>query len=121
MMRRIVVTAALAGLVLFGVAAQEARGEVEGACYACVCGDASPPDFLTKCSNSPLVDFSSQCPPCTGEYQIKIFPSSCNEVAACRPFLSRAPALSHVPLVGLGVLLAVGGIWRTRNRMRTAS
>jgi len=32
-----------------------------------------------------------------------------------------APAVSHVPLAGLGVLLVGGGVWLTRKRTRAAS
>jgi hypothetical protein len=120
-MRQTAVTVALVGLVLLGVGAQTTAFAVPAPqCFVCICGDVGPP-FVTKCSTAPLVDFDSQCPPCTGEFGIRTSQDPCNELPACRPFLSRAPALSHVPLAGLGVLLVIGGVWLTRKRARAAS
>jgi len=40
---------------------------------------------------------------------------------ACRPPITPAPVLSHIPLAGLGLLLVGGGIWLTRKRTRAAA
>ena len=119
-MRWAAITGALVGLITLGGAR---RGLADGPqCFLCICGDVGPP-FVTKCSSTPLVDFASQCTPpsCTSEFGIKTSTTPCNDIPACQPFLSRAPALSGVPLAGLGVLLLGGGIWLTRKRSQSAS
>ena len=120
MVKRTAVTVALVGLVMLGVGARQAQAADGGMCYLCRCADVPAPN-ITKCSDSPLVDFNSQCPACTGDHGITVVDASCNEVPGCRRFISRAPALSHVSLAGLGMLLGVGGIWLTRKRTRAVA
>ena len=118
MVRRTAVALALVGLVLLGVGAQQAVGG-EPQCFVCFCADGG--NHATKCSTAPLVDFDSQCPACVNEHIIVQSPIACDGIADCGPFLSRAPALSNIPLAGLGLLLVGGGIWLTRKRTRSAS
>jgi len=112
-MRRTAVTVALVGLVLLGAVARQAVG-AEPQCFTCNCEE-----IPTACAASPID--VSQCPTCpTGGPTVGYIYSPCNEVAACRPFLSRAPALSPIPLAGLGLLLVGTGVWLTRKRTRAA-
>jgi hypothetical protein len=114
MMRRAMVTAAaaLAGLVIMlSGRTVTAAPPVPTKCFLCSCQNAP----VTACFNSDPDDKCPACPPDTLTL-IELSPDPCNEIDECRPFLSRAPALSHVPLAGLGVLLVVGGILLTRKR-----
>ena len=130
MMRRIAVTVALLGVALLGVGSWRAA---QAACCGCYCGFIDTTSFstLTACSDSPID--ASQCPACpTGEPTLTGCdpddPPTCNSKPADAEICARvnrttrhlAPALSPIPLAGLGFLLVGSGVWLTRKRTRLA-
>ena len=117
MMRCVATTAVLVGLVVLGISTRRASAGPpleEPVCFVCRCldGDAT----ATACS-----PVENPCPACpAGEVQqLVVFKGLCGERPDCLALLAQpapAPALSGVPLVGVGVSLLCGGIWLTRKR-----
>jgi hypothetical protein len=134
MMRRTAVTLALVGLAAVGALVTLALPMVALA-DCCNCQDMSKP--LVPPVHG--LDFENVCLPATGPAPSCADHSdpidhcgsvnrgwSCREDAvigmiACQAPISAAPALSRIPLAGLGVLLLGGGIWLTRKRTRAAA
>jgi hypothetical protein len=119
MVRRTAVTVALVGLVM--VLSSGTATATEASCFLCLC-DKDSTLIPTACSNSDVTHIV--CPECpTGSLPAppRGLDTPCNEAPECGPFLSRAPALSPIPLAGLGVLLVGGGIWIARKRTRAAA
>jgi len=121
MLRASVVIVVLVGLVLGAGAQQAAEArEVPPACFLCLC----PGQIVTACSSAAIGE--DLCPSCqTGSASVIGAMDPCDIVKVCStvPNLTpvRAPALSPVPLAGLGLLLVGGGIWLARKRTRPAS
>ena len=125
MVKRGAVLAALVVLVMVGAGTHEARGGVPmvDQCFRCVCIPPSGPTIVTACLSPATFGGFGSCPACPSgtSKSVEPVPPPCSELAECGPFISRAPALSHIPLAGLGVLLVIGGIWLTRKRARAAA
>jgi hypothetical protein len=122
MVRR-ALTVAFVGLVMLGVGTQQAIGGPGSIqCSVCLCGSSGGPPRVTGCILGQVVD-QSHCPPCDpNEKQlVALRQDTCNQLDQCRAFLSRAPALSHLPLAGVGLSLLAAGIWLTRKRSQAAS
>ena len=117
MVRRTIMTVALVGFLMLGVGAQRVLGQPPLQCFVCYCTGVNG---LTACAVTPID--VSQCPTCpTGSPETDASQDPCNKIAACRPFLSRAPALSPIPLAGLGLLLVGTGVWMTKRRRTRAA
>ena len=118
MVRQTAVTVVLVGLVMLGASARMAAAD----CFSCGCFGPHDELILNRCSYTEIP--GDQCPECPPGFLVTTGASggvTCNEVPGCRPLLSRAPALSPIPLAGLGVLLVGGGVCLTKGRRTRAA
>jgi hypothetical protein len=136
MMRRRAATLALALVGLAAVGALVTLALPTAALADCCnCRDNSQPlvppvhglDFANVClpatGPAPTCDDHSDpidhCGPVNSGWSCR--PDPAIEMVSCQPPITGAPALSHIPLAGLGVLLVGAGIWLTRKRTRPAA
>lgn len=129
-MQRTAVMVVLVGLMLLGAGMQQALGgepPVMDVCFECACqldGHTTP----AACFSAPIGQgecLNINCPPPGGASFALVVPGkSCDEIPECLALIQPphlAPALSHIPLAGLGLLLGGGGVWLTRKRTRSPS